>query len=70
MSEDDINRLLESRTPEGSMLYFSEIEKISDGIIMDLKRKYDEGMDWNSLYRIKITNFKVSIGRTMIYLSI
>lgn len=36
MTEEDINRLLESRTQDGSMLYFSEIEKISDGIIMDL----------------------------------
>lgn len=36
MTEEDINRLLESRTLEGSVLYFCEIEKISDGIIMDL----------------------------------
>lgn len=36
MTEEDINRLLENRAQEGSVLYFSEIEKISDGIIVDL----------------------------------
>lgn len=36
MTEDDINRLLADRTQEGGVLYFNEIEKLSDGIIMDL----------------------------------
>lgn len=36
MSESDINRLLEDRTLEGSVLYFNEIEKLSDRIIMDM----------------------------------
>ena len=38
MTEDDINRLLNDRTQEGSVLYFNEIEKISDGIIEELMR--------------------------------
>ena len=36
MSEDTINHLLDDRTLDGGVLYFSEIEKLSDGIIMDL----------------------------------
>ena len=36
MSETDINRLLNDRSQEGRVLYFNEIEKISDRIIMDL----------------------------------
>lgn len=36
MSEDAINHLLDDRTLDGGILYFSEIEKLSDGIIMDL----------------------------------
>lgn len=36
MTEEEINCMLESRIQEGCVLYFNEIEKISDGIIMDL----------------------------------
>jgi len=36
MTEDDINRLLSDRTQEDCVLYFNEIEKISDGIIEEL----------------------------------
>lgn len=36
LTEVDINSLLNDRTLEGSVLYFNEIEKISDGIIEDL----------------------------------
>ena len=39
MSESDINRLLEDRVLEGSVLYFNEIEKLSDRIIMDMMEK-------------------------------
>lgn len=36
MTETDINRLLNDCTLKGSILNFNEIEKLSDGIAMDL----------------------------------
>ena len=50
MTEADINRLLESRKMEGRVLYFEEIEKLSDGIIVDMMGEMMKSMKMYSSF--------------------
>ena len=54
MTDDDINRLLESRKMEGSILYFEEIKKLSDSIIMDLTGGIMKSMKMDSPFDLNI----------------
>ena len=46
----DIKRLLESRKMEGRVLYFEEIEKLSDGIIEEMMGEMKKAMKMDSSF--------------------
>ena len=57
MTENDMNRLLESRKMEGRILYFEEIEKLSDGIIVDLMGEMMKSMKMDSPFNLNINKW-------------